>query len=511
MTAADTDTIDETPTILIVGEDALCSDFQQHFAGRGVTIQFAGDTPSAITRCVSQPPRLLVLPVAGLGEEFLSVWSRPRAPAAAILGLVESLGDPVPEGYTRTARRGQPKEIVSLSELMLRSLPVTPPASGGAKPAPPASLSIWNRPGGILANVPEPDQDQDEEAVEEESDPARLHDLRSLGVALRMARTLQDSGPTPHPVEGSSGSLKLSHAGGGSLEPGPTDSKVSDAMADLPKPRAAQDTMQRLKAISEEEVPSAPTATPEEVKKKQKAEGTQLLIKSKSRRGVVVGAVILVVLTGAGVAGWVAWSSYAEKKRQAAAGGTPSDRVLYPVVGGDSKRGTLMDPITGTIAVLPQGVSPVDVDVRDKALNRSVPELDPYLDKTLRRLSKRKQRETLMAWGERHLKSERYPEARRYLNRAMKLRDGARVRALLSRVHQGLGRTPVAIHHLKFAIRKEKMNGAYRAQLGQLYLEAGKRKKACKAFKAAAKRDPQYKKQVQQQCGKKRARRGKRR
>ena len=71
-------------------------------------------------------------------------------------------------------------------------------------------------------------EETDKEEPEEENDPGRLHDLRSLGVAVRLARTMKDSSPVSKPSPTGSDSLTLSHAPDVTWEPEPADSKVAE-------------------------------------------------------------------------------------------------------------------------------------------------------------------------------------------------------------------------------------------------------------------------------------------
>ena len=108
--------------ILIVAQADLVSDFQQHFSARGVTIRFAEDPGAAREAVAEQRPRLVVIPVEGVCRLLLEAWQEGGgAPADQVLGLVEDLSDAsaAPKSVTRTARIGQPKEVVSLAVLML--------------------------------------------------------------------------------------------------------------------------------------------------------------------------------------------------------------------------------------------------------------------------------------------------------------------------------------------------------------------------------------------------------
>jgi hypothetical protein len=527
--------------ILVVAEADLVSDFQQHFTARGMTIRYAEDPTAAREVVATQRARLVVIPVEGACLALLQAWEEGEAPADLVIGLVEHLSEAsaAPKSVTRTARKGQPKEIVSLAELLLRSSPAIqkPPAAaavdagvavdaGAAVDAGEAvdaggAESIWNKPGGILKHldaeklvadekpVADADADADEEADVDEGDfgpdPSRVSDIRSLGVAVRMAKAVradEDAKAAPLPAL----SLKLSHDGeDGDDDEGEEDKPagITDAMALLPQARAAESEDESIARLSAERAaqsvderqavrdPTAPALAPEPE-----------VVFRKSRKGLILVIVAVLVLAGGGLAAYLLLRPKPKPESKPRGQGPAAAQASKTTKPPRFKRGVHEDHFAGTIAQLPAAVTALDVDVSDEFLNRSVPELNPYMELALRRLSRRKRRKTLMDQGTKLLGWERYPEARRFLKQAVELKDGPKARAALSRAYQGLGRNWAAIVHLHQAIKKDQKNDAYHMRLGLLYLKEDKKKKGCEALNHAARLNKSHGALVDKHCGK---------
>ena len=502
--------------ILVVAEADLVSDFQQHFASRGVTIRFAED-PSATREAVAaQRPRLVVLPVEGACQVLLEAWEQGETPADQVLGLVAQHSDAssVPKSVTRTARRGETQEIVSLADLMLRSIPAQKkPAAAAKEPAAAAkepAASIWNKPGGILKNL-DADKLVDEDGKEEEEgdldfDPSRVSDIRSLGVAVRMAKAVKssDSGPLPGPAP----SLSLSHSG----EQDDEDEQgkpagITDAMSLLPQARAAESEEETIARLAAERASQPVEAMPvaRDPTLPPIASETEVVFR-KSRKGLIITIVVVLVLAGGGVGAYLFLRPKPKKSKSGAA--APVAKVKKPA---SVKRGLHEDHFAGTIAQLPKTVTALDVDLSDEFLNRSVPELNPYMELALKRLSRSKRRKTLMERGMKLLGWERYPEARRFLKQAVELKDGPKARAGLSRAYEGLGRNWAAIVHLRHALKRDKKNDSYNSRLGLLYLRENKKKKGCMFLKRAAKLKKSHGGLLEKHCGKGKSKKRRRR
>jgi len=491
--------------ILVVGEADLVSDFQQHFAARGLTVRFAEDPGAARAAVSEQRPRLVVIPVDGACKLLLEAWEEGGgAPADVVIGLVESLSDAdaVPKSVTRTARKGQPRETVSLAELLLRSTPVPE-----AKPEPePEPESIWDKPGGILKNL-NPEQLKVEDDEDEEqfgADPSRVSDIRSLGIAVRMAKATK-AYSEPESSSSADLSLKLSRSGedgdGGGEPEKPAG--ITDAMALLPQARAAEteeETIVRLSAERAAETPLGPLEARDPTAA-MKVYETKVVVR-KSRKGLILVVTAVLVLVGGGVAAYLLLRPKPTPRPKVGAGGPSAAQSGKNAKPERTKRGVYEDHFAGTIAQLPKTVTALDLDVSDEFLNRSVPELDPYMELALKRLSRSKRRKTLMERGTKLLGWERYPEARRFLKQAVDLKDGPVARAALSRAYEGLGRYWAAIVHLRRATKRDRKNAGYQARLGLLYLREDKKKPGCKALRRAVKLNKKHEGLVAKHCGK---------
>jgi len=503
---------DQDPqVILVVAEADLVSDLQQHFASRGVTIRFAEDPGAAREAIAVLPPRLVVLPMEGACQVLLEAWDAGTAPVELVIGLVAqpSDGSRTPKCVTRTARRGEAQEIVSLAELLLRGGPASAKPEAAAVVGAPAKESIWNRPGGILKNLAAEkllEAEADAAAEEADFDASRVSDIRSLGVAVRMAKAARGgAGAKPSPAPGLS--LRLSH--GAEEEDAEERGKpagITDAMSLLPQARAAEseeETIARLAAERAAKPVEGRPAVLEPILPSVVVEPEPVF--KKSRKGLILVVTAVLVLAGGGVAAYLLLWPKPTRKSAGAAPVTRKKTADRP------KRGLHEDHFAGTIAQLPGTVTALDVDVSDEFLNRSVPELDPYMELALRRLSRKKRRKTLLDRGLKLLGWERYPEARRFLKQAVELRDGPEARAGLSRAYEGLGRNWAAIAHLRQAAKRAPMNDSYQVRLGLLYLKENKKKPGCKALQRAAKLNKSHKGLVQKHCGKGKKRRRSRR
>ncbi len=237
----------------------------------------------------------------------------------------------------------------------------------------------------------------------------------------------------------------------------------------------------------------------------------EALVVHKSRKGLILMVVAVVVLVAGGLAAYLLLRSKPKAGAGAGAGGGSAAQAGKIAKTQRPKRGLHEDHFAGTIAQLPQTVTALDVDVSDEFLNRSVPELDPYMELALKRLSSRKRRKTLMDRGLKLLGWERYPEARRFLKRAVGIKDGPVARAALSRAYEGLGRFWMAIAQLRRALKRDPKNDAYHMRLGLLYFREDKKKKGCKELKRAAKLNKSHQGLVVKHCGKGKKRRRRRR
>jgi hypothetical protein len=88
----------------------------------------------------------------------------------------------------------------------------------------------------------------------------------------------------------------------------------------------------------------------------------------------------------------------------------------------------------------------------------------------------------------------RYATARRYLDRALKIGDSARLRLLFAKTYERTGKYWPAIHHVKRATALSPGSARYHHKLGVLFIKVGKRSSGCRAFKQALRVNPGYRK-----------------
>jgi hypothetical protein len=393
------------------------------------------------------PLALVVVPLDPDPSFLLAALPRGLDEAPPVIGLAAGELDPLavpPAGVTRLVAGTGVAAAVAAAEAILGA-----PAelvSPGAAPAPASA------------------EDPDAPSV----DPGRANDLYQLGVSLRLAR--QQVGATED--------APAAPAGG--------DAEGIVSLRDL-----------GLSPITEAEKAAAPSAKAAMDKVRI---DTRLESRQVRRRRVLRLLAVLAVLGAAGATAWVVYRRTAR----------PTDRrpPVAPGVGsrvgatGDRPRAAdYLDPYAGLVAWAPSAVRPTEADESDGDLNRSVPELDRWFEKSLLRLGAADQRQRLVARAEDFVRWERYAAARGYLERARHLGDDAAVRELLAAVNEKLGQIWPAIGHLRKAADLSPSPAPIQYRLFQLYDRVGKQKNACAALRAAAAARPEWAKEAADRCG----------
>lgn len=352
---------------------------------------------------------------------------------------------------------------------------------------------------------------------EADIDPARAAEMRDLAVAFRTAQSVGTSSVGvggAAPVAG----LTLGHAERD--DPSQVDigvGNVSDALSSLSAPAEPSRSATPAAAPSgPERASTMQIALRQAAGRARRKDETEELseldlgveVRPSRRKWILLGAVGVLVIAAA-ITTYVLLARRGVRKRHAAhAVQTRYAGKVDELVASQARRmartGALVDPFAGVLARTQETVRSADVDANDQALNQSVPELDRWFEQALRRMSKRKAREQLLARGESLVKVGKHRRGRHYLFRAIRIRDGVHVRLLLGRSFVAEKRPRAAIPHLRRAVvlARRSPRDAARLELAVAYLAAKKEARACKTLRAIRKPAPEAKRLLATHCDK---------
>ena len=254
-----------------------------------------------------------------------------------------------------------------------------------------------------------------------------------------------------------------------------------EAVEDLPHPENAPATLQ-----------ASPTPEPAD-------EGMD--IRKLILIGSIVGGVIAVI-----VLAYAIWPSPPTPKRTdshaSAMQPAPRERPRRhgePAMAGssDGGAGSAQRRADAGAAVDPMG----DASAPGRSADAATAAQDADVDDTS--LTPKEKRNRLMAKAQRLLDKKRYPESRRYLTRALKIDDSARLRRYFSRSYEKVGKFWPAIYHMKKAVKFSPRSAQQHAKLGMLYLRVGQHGNACRSFRFAVQYKPGHraaKRQLDKHC-----------
>lgn len=478
-----------TPSVVLVVEaQEVFRGLQAALSEDLVTLVLAQHAAQARIAAGSKRPAVVILPAPG-GRSTLARSLREVLPARTrILGIGEAAqGQSLSEGVDRLATGSDMQAIKEAVEELLGE----------------AASFVMPGLGGLLAP-------RGSDEPEADIDPARAAEIRDLGVAIRMHRTVSGGGVAA--VSGPSPGISLQQSD--NEDPSLVDisvGSIADAMSSLPDPSQAVTRTERLMALTEERQAeleqraqaAALARAQADSARPEPAEVPSSTPPLRRRRGLAVGLGLLVVLLlGGGVGGYLVWKHRADSRARALRPPPPEelDEALLERAEAVRKRGTLVDPYAGLVAHVAAGVRPGDVDVSDEQLHRSVPELDRWFESALLRLSASKAREQLLARAEPLVRFDDLRRAERYIQRAIKLRDGADARQLLSEVFEKRGQIAQAQRELRWALKLAPRRRELRVRLGQLYLKEGKTREGCAELRRAGARDPKGRDLLRESC-----------
>lgn len=489
---------EKRPVVLVLETEAVSSALQTAIGADRAEVVLARHPAQARIAAGSRRPAVLLLPVHG-GDAAQAKSLRGVLPSSArILGLVGE-GDPLdpPEGVDRVAPLGSPVAIKVAVEALLEEAACAT-RRGGSLSSFVEELSLGEAagvPGSKAAVVPEEEADVD---------PARAAAIRDLAHSMQMHRSMASGSRVSAPVQ----VVGISLSSVGRDDPSQVDiavGSVSEALAALPEPSEAVGRTERLQALTAEREAAHQVA--QEVARDREAQAEafaqirahgvareptqaiELSFVKRRRRGRLVKLVVALVLcVGGGVGGFLYWQHRKEVKRRAYKPPPPEifDETLVARAQAARKRGVAVDPFTGLMARTPIAVRATDVDFTDEQLHRSVPELDRWFEQALTRLSPLKVREQLLGRADPLVRFDDLKKAQGYLDRALKIRDGADVRELLATVDEKGGRPEQAQAQLLKALRFAPKRLDLRMRLGLILLKAGKRDEGCAELGRAA-------------------------
>lgn len=341
---------------------------------------------------------------------------------------------------------------------------------------------------------------------EADIDPARAAEMRDLAVAFRAA---QSAGASGVGVEGAAPmvGLQLGHAVRD--DPSQVDigvGSVTDALSSLSEPaKAASEESRSSQPSTPEKATTMQVALRQAAGRRRRKDETEELseldlgveVHPARLKWILLGAGGVALLVAAGLTYGLLARRGARKRRAAHTVQTRYAGKVDPLVAAQARRmaraGRLVDPFAGVLARTPESVRATDVDASDQALNQSVPELNRWFERALRSMSKRKARAQLLGRGEALVKVGKHRLGRRYLFRAIRIRDGAHARLVMARSFLAEKRPRAAIPHLRRAVTltRRKARDAARLELARAYLDARKTKQACKALRAIRRLGPE--------------------